>query len=77
MQGLLQQREAECRQVAAQNIALQMKNEELHGEQSFCAYMCSFLKCRLSHTDCDDCPGILSCQGKRNSPIRPPLSIGA
>ncbi|CAK0742972.1 hypothetical protein CVIRNUC_001434 [Coccomyxa viridis] len=30
LRGLLQQREAECRQVAAQNIALQMKNEELH-----------------------------------------------
>ena len=33
MQRLLQQREAECSQVAAQNISLQMTNNKLHGEQ--------------------------------------------
>ena len=33
MQNLLQQREAECSQVAAQNISLQVSNNKLHGEQ--------------------------------------------
>ena len=34
MQSLLQQREAECKQVAAQNITLQIKVDELHGKQN-------------------------------------------
>ena len=33
MQGRLQQKEAECTQLAAQNIHLQMDNDKLHGEQ--------------------------------------------
>ena len=33
MQDLLQQKEAECTQLAAQNIHLQIDNDKLHGEQ--------------------------------------------
>ena len=39
MQGLLQEREAECRHLAAQNIALQISNDKLHSEQILCLHL--------------------------------------